>query len=370
MNSEVLINISNILERDNKTSTYKFALLRGVIDLIQESSPFIRHEGKRVYFPMGLLINKWIFYYYPLLSDLNTIPQINSAKGLAFKNELKAIIDIYQDSGEGMSVLYHDIKTGRMDAAYNRPIRNLYSKINRTIAGMPMKHIGYSIYKRHYSIFQFHAETTRSPQSFSNPFIQGFGVFSIPVDYFDAFKLLGSFISGRDSILSKWADFSLSSSSSKHLNRSEIISRLLIEPITDRDVKESKQYFSNLISQSGKIQCVWSGKDLQQFDVDHVLPFSIWRNNDLWNLLPSSKKINNQKRDRIPTPSMIQDCRVRIIDNWNLLYSKNQSRFTNEIEAGLLGHPVATGWQKEALSKLQENAEYLIKKRGYEEWKI
>ena len=370
MNSEVLINISNILERDNKTSTYKFALLRGVIDLIQESSPFIRHEGKRVYFPMGLLINKWIFYYYPLLSDLNTIPQINSAKGLAFKNELKAIIDIYQDSGEGMSVLYHDIKTGRMDAAYNMPIRNLYSKIKRTIAGMPMKHIGYSIYKRHYSIFRFHAETTRSPQSFSNPFIQGFGIFSIPVDYFDAFKLLGSFISGRDSILSKWADFSLSSSSSKHLNRSDIISRLLIEPITDRDVKESKQYFSNLISQSGKIQCVWSGRDLQQFDVDHVLPFSIWRNNDLWNLLPSSKKINNQKRDRIPTPSMIQDCRVRIIDNWNLLYSKNQSRFTNEIEAGLLGHPVATGWQKEALSKLQENAEYLIKKRGYEEWKI
>jgi len=53
MNSEVLINISNILERDNKTSTYKFALLRGVIDLIQESSPFIRQEGKRVYFPMG-----------------------------------------------------------------------------------------------------------------------------------------------------------------------------------------------------------------------------------------------------------------------------------------------------------------------------
>ena len=269
-----------------------------------------------------------------------------------------------------MSVLYHDIKTGRMDAAYYRPIRNLYSKINRTIAGMPMKHIGYSIYKRHYSIFQFHAETTKGPQSFSNPFIQGFGVFSIPVDYFDAFKLLGSFISGRDSILSKWADFSLSSSSSKHLNRSEIISRLLIEPITDRDVKESKQYFSNLISQSGKIQCVWSGRDLVQFDVDHVLPFSIWRNNDLWNLLPSSKKINNQKRDRIPTPSMIQNCRVRIIDNWNLLYLKNQSRFTNEIEAGLLGHPVATGWQKEALSKLQENAEYLIKKRGYEEWKI
>jgi len=370
MNAEVLINISNILERENKTSTYKFALLRGVIDIIQENSPFIRHEGKRVYFPMGLLINKWIFYYYPLFTDLNVIPQINSAKGLAFKKELKAIIDFYQDSGEGMSVLYHDIKTGRMDAANNKLIKGLYSKINRTIAGMPMKHIGNSIYKRHYSIFQFHADTRRKPQSISKTLIQGFGVFSIPVDYYDAFKLLGSFISGRDSILSKWADFSLASSSSKHLTRSEIISRLLIEPISDRDVKESKQYFSNLLSHSGKIRCVWSGKDLQQFDVDHVLPFSIWRNNDLWNLLPSSKKINNQKRDRIPTPGMIQDCGVRIIDNWNLLYSKNPNRFTYEIEAGLLGHPITSGWQPEALSKLQENAEYLIKKRGYEEWKI
>ncbi len=53
MNAEVLINISNILERDNKTSTYKFALLRGVIDLIHKKAPFIRQVGKRVYFPMG-----------------------------------------------------------------------------------------------------------------------------------------------------------------------------------------------------------------------------------------------------------------------------------------------------------------------------
>ena len=37
MDNEVFFNISKIIERDSKTTTYKFALLRGVIDIIQET---------------------------------------------------------------------------------------------------------------------------------------------------------------------------------------------------------------------------------------------------------------------------------------------------------------------------------------------
>ena len=47
MNSETLKNINKIIERDNKTSTYKFALLRGVIDIIQSNSPYIKIAGNR-----------------------------------------------------------------------------------------------------------------------------------------------------------------------------------------------------------------------------------------------------------------------------------------------------------------------------------
>ena len=35
MDNTVITNISKIIERDSKTTTYKFALLRGVIDIIQ-----------------------------------------------------------------------------------------------------------------------------------------------------------------------------------------------------------------------------------------------------------------------------------------------------------------------------------------------
>ena len=37
MDSQTFSNISKIIERDSKFTTYKFALLRGVIDIIQEN---------------------------------------------------------------------------------------------------------------------------------------------------------------------------------------------------------------------------------------------------------------------------------------------------------------------------------------------
>jgi hypothetical protein len=74
MNKEVFYNISKIIERDSKSTTYKFALLRGVIDIIQDNSPYISFADNRVHMPPGLLIEKWLIYYYPILES--TVKQI------------------------------------------------------------------------------------------------------------------------------------------------------------------------------------------------------------------------------------------------------------------------------------------------------
>jgi len=39
--------------------------------------------------------------------------------------------------------------------------------------------------------------------------INNFGTFSIPYEYYEAFQILGNFVNGQDSILFKWAEFSL-----------------------------------------------------------------------------------------------------------------------------------------------------------------
>lgn len=366
MTADTLVNIAKIIEQDSKTSTYKFALLRGTIEIIQDNSPYKRVERGRVYFPMGQLINKWIFYYYPLLSAPNVIPQINSPKGLAFKSELATIIRLYEKNGGGMSLLYNDLRLVRTGDSEHLAIKTLYAKLKSIIANMPMKYLGYSVYKKHYAIFCYHFGIFQK----KHDFLHGYGEFSIPVDYYEGLKLLGSFLSGQDSILAKWADFSFTATTNRSATKGEILTRLLSGPITERDIKESKSYYRTILGNSGKIRCVWTGKRLNSFDVDHVIPFSVWKNNDLWNLLPSSSLINNNKSDKIPSPKIIDNASARIYHYWDLIFSQNEQRFRKEIENSLLGEDMGKNWQQKALKKLKEKTIFLINIRGYEEWKF
>ena len=50
--------INTIIERDSKDATYKFALLRGVIEISQEYQQLVKESGDRVSLPLGLLIEK------------------------------------------------------------------------------------------------------------------------------------------------------------------------------------------------------------------------------------------------------------------------------------------------------------------------
>ena len=216
MTNDIFFNISKIIERDSKTTTYKFALLRSVIDIIQDNSPFISFLNDRVYFPTGLLIEKWILYYYPILESSTNIPQINGETNLAFEIQLKKIISAYSKAG-GFSAFYNDLKKKGIPQNLKADFIQLAKKLKNTITRMPMKYIGRSISNNYYSIFQFESGSKRiSTNSIDTEFlINNFGSFSISVDYYEVFKVLGSFISGKDSILFKWAEFSVNASGKK-----------------------------------------------------------------------------------------------------------------------------------------------------------
>ena len=120
----------------------------------------------------------------------------------------------------------------------------------------------------------------------------------------------------------------------------------------------------------GKVFCVWTGKTISTYDIDHVIPFSIWKNNDLWNLLPVQAKINNQKRDKIPSSFLIKKQTELIIYYWELINNNHLQRFQKEIKISLLGNNFFTNWQNAAINQLKSSCDYLIKIRGYEEWEI
>jgi hypothetical protein len=362
-------NIGKIIERDSKSSTYKFALLRGVIEIIQENSPYLRIEAENVEIPLGLMIEKWLIYYYPILESDAIIPQINNSTNLAFENQLKEVISFYSNKG-GISVFYNELMNKGIDKNIEEKFTQLCKTLKNTISNMPMRHIGVSLAKEHYSIFK-KCKRANKVGSVKDILIlvNNFGTFTIPKNYYEAFKIIGSFISGQDSILFNWAEFSVKATNGK-LNVSTVLNDILKSPISKRDIREAKNYYSNILEKQGNVSCVWTGKKIKKFDVDHVIPFSIWKNNDLWNLLPSSSLINNQKRDKIPTPEFIDSRKDLILNYWELIYENNKVKFEKEIQKSLLGYSPFKTWRESGFKQLKESCNYLIETRGFEEWSV
>ncbi|WP_448698126.1 HNH endonuclease domain-containing protein [Mucilaginibacter sp. AW1-3] len=339
MDQQTFKHINQILARDNKSSTYKFALLRGTIELIADNSPFIIIKDNRAHFPLDLLVEKWLLYYYPLVG----IPQINQTTQLAFASLLKEVVDQYELRG-GYSAFYRDLKNA--PTAFTA----LRKKVATTVTQMPMKYIGTSIYGKYYGIYQYDRTT-----------------FSIPLEYYEAFQVLGSFINGQDAILFKWAEFSVNASG-RTLSTTQVLNEVLKSPVTERDILESKNLYRSILKSDGKVRCVWSGDTITRYDVDHIIPFTIWKNNDLWNLLPARPDLNNQKRDKIPSPALIENQRELITHYWDLLHQHKKQRFRKELQGALLGYNTTNEWQGPAIAQLKNSCDYLITTRGFEGW--
>ncbi|MEI7583992.1 HNH endonuclease domain-containing protein [Runella sp.] len=370
MNYEIFKNINKIIERDSKTTTYKFALLRGTIDIIQENSPFITFKNDEVHIPLWLIVEKWLVYYYPIFEANISFAQIQGNVQLAFEQPFKKLTDRYRLIG-GFSAFHNDLKYKGIPEDIEPIFIELIKKLRNTIVNMPMRYIGRSISNEEYSIYKFELVKTgfRSVKIDKEYLIQSFGSFSLSIEYYEAFKFLGSFITGQDSLLVKWAEFSVSASN-KSLSTQTVLQEVLKSPVTEREVKESKVQYKDLLKSEGTVFCVWTGDKINNYDIDHVIPFSVWKNNDLWNLLPAKPSINNLKRDKLPSVNLIERQKSLILYYWELLHSTNPKRFDKEIKISLLGNSSFENWQEDAIQQLQKTCDYLITIRGFEEWNI
>ncbi|MFN3760061.1 MAG: HNH endonuclease signature motif containing protein [Algoriphagus aquaeductus] len=193
-----------------------------------------------------------------------------------------------------MSAFYADLKRNGVSEALTSTVISLANQLNTTIRKMPMYYIGRSISSDYHSIFKPDLNRKSLPikELDSNYLVMNYGTFSIPKAYYEAFEILGSFISGQDSIFLKWAEFS-KNASKQTLSIENILGNLVQAPVTERDSRDSKDLFDNLLKKLRETECVWTGRKTDKIEVDHIIPLAIWKNNDLWNLLPAVPKINN-----------------------------------------------------------------------------
>lgn len=159
----------------------------------------------------------------------------------------------------------------------------------------------------------------------------------------------------------------VSSRACPHARSIRQLDHLLAMPDPGRRVAEARRCFDDL----SEIRCTWSETRLsgRRFDVDHALPFSLWRNNDLWNLFPAAPKVNAEKRDRLPSHDLLMARRDRIVPTWQGLHERLDIRFAREAQT-LLGRDQfrPDNWEALLFTRFVEACEITATLRGAERW--
>ncbi len=179
-------------------------------------------------------------------------------------------------------------------------------------------------------------------------------------------SLIGHWVG--EAILVPWARLS-SSFTGGNVSFSDILALLMTSPQQDRMVGEAR----DLYARTAHLVCVWSGRTLSSnsFEVDHVIPYSLWHTNDLWNLMPASRSVNRDKRDKLITRAGLDARKECIIGYWEEAYREYPDRFSSELSVRLLGGKFSReNWKSSAYASLVEAVETTAAQRGIVRWNL
>jgi hypothetical protein len=142
--------IETINRRDRKDATCKFALLRALCDLAQTASRKVRwYPDGKVGVPLGLVVEKWLLYYWPLVEpDLRSgdvaFPQKRGAERrvpIAFLAPLRKLVRCYDRLG-GFSCFYQDYKNHKLGDVVLACLDEALNSIAITIVVGPVQFAG------------------------------------------------------------------------------------------------------------------------------------------------------------------------------------------------------------------------------------
>ncbi|HNQ88797.1 MAG TPA: methyltransferase domain-containing protein [Verrucomicrobiota bacterium] len=347
--SRSLEKIEAILNRDKKDATYKPALFRALAELATSSYHAARWLPEdRVAIPLRLIADKWLEYFWPLFESTTFIPQKRGerpgcGKPVAFRAELEELIRLYRGAG-GLCGFTVDYRSNELSLRAVKTHRRVLARLCDTIRAGPVYYAGGG----GSGTFTYDV-TTRSVV--------------LDADLWRELSMMGNWIANATVL--HWAELTAEISQGA-LRPSQVIDQLLAAPIPERDVGAARSLYAAL---AAKV-CVWTDRDLREsFEVDHAIPFALWRNNDLWNLLPASRCANNDKRDRLPTRSLFKRRKDCIVGYWTLMREGHPDRFVFEI-GRLLGPEGDTrsNWENRLFNAVSEAIEYTAIQRGVERW--
>ena len=255
------------------------------------------------------------------------------------------LIELYSRKHGGLAGFQVDFRSRQLSEKADRVHRKLMSKLKSTIWTQPVRFAGGG---EHFSVFQY----DRTDKCLV-----------MDADMWRELSLTGCWI--QDATILRWAELT-SKISNGVIKPSTVVDLLLTTPQHERNVGAAKKIYDSLDSK----ECVWTERRIAaDYDVDHAIPFSLWHNNDLWNLLPANRQANSQKKDKLPSRKLVKRRRDAIIYYWEVMQETFPVRF--DYEMGYLcgtGTEGPAGWQSRLFSAFSEAVEVTACRRGTERW--
>ncbi len=330
-----LSKVRHIVVNDNKSSTYKLALLRTLVR-IADAHPgaVLDKQDGTVAISLGLVALYWIRLFKRLV-DSDIQQNSDPAKGLGF----------VRDNGWGL--LRHltaddfaigNLYTGQEATAFQQLMTDTLS----TIKAGPVTYIWQG--QKDNQLFSMQRSKTKRQSAVlvDKTFLDSYGSFVLSEEMWNCFRQYGCWI--EPLLIQQWiAEMQKYELNAQRQISLDIYHNQLRWLDRQHDTGMVRKKVETLKQKGAAVCSVWSGDPLYSYDIDHCVPFSYWPNNDLWNLLPASALENRSKRDRLPSQARLNKSEALIKDWWQQAWQTDHEQQRFFIEAGLSLPNISSG---------------------------
>jgi len=321
--------IATILKHDNKTTSYKIALLRALNDLVL-SYPGLAQYEQPVAVPLVRIAELWAAYYWPFMDEHQPIYQgARALRDGALRNDVsfrpaltqlrtewRQLLLTVTEPADGYFLLT-EMHTPRRRATYPASLVQAYIQALAALVmaiKMPIQYAGpkqWSIFPKPAPLSQFPPNALPIPGTLPTDLCV-----LVTAPLWHEFHRLSLYIEAL--CIHEWSLFTegVTQEPANIVTRGTTYTLLTARPDNRRPLSWERNQVDLLLLEQVPIFCPWTGKPITQpahYDLDHLLPLKIYPINELWNLLPVDKAFNQHtKRDRIPDAAKLLAAQPRV----------------------------------------------------------
>jgi hypothetical protein len=315
--------ISSILRHDRKQNSYKIALLRALNDAVLSFPDMLAYD-RNIAIPLRVLARYWLAYFWPFADPSAPIYQGQrrslAAGGLAQDMEFRPALEALRTEWEAVIgqpakpsdgfVVIADLMVERKRSGYPPSFVAAY---RRVLAGIeqavkqPIRYAGEGSWGTFDQPAQF---LSLGPDVVGVPGTQPSDVcVVVRAELWQTFADLSLWIEAL--CLHEWCLYSetVIQPSGPTVDRGHVYRLLTDRPDNRRPLTWERNGVDLLLLEGTVFECPWTGRRIgrgARYDLDHLVPLTVYPMNDLWNLVPADEWFNqHRKRDRLPSASAL-----------------------------------------------------------------